>query len=165
MYDEISDSYVPIKITVKEFTNEENKRIYSVEAIDIETQKKSAGQLVSDSKEKGATPITDFGVKIQQLIESEKNSSKIVDENGELMVVYHGTDEEFFEFKLYEDTGVTNRYDERPSDHFLFTPSVIASSDYGETMPLYIKAEKLLRVDDKYDVSDIISKKSNRQIP
>ena len=91
MYDEASNSFVPVKITVKEFSNEENKRIYSVEAIDIETQKKPAGQLVSDSKKNGITPITDFDANIQQLIELAKNTSKVVDENGEPKVVYHQT--------------------------------------------------------------------------
>lgn len=111
----------------------------------------------------GQSPSAHLGVAakiLQNIVSTSDDVSKVVDENGEPLVVYHGTDEEFYEFKLYEDTGVTNRYDERPSDHFLFTPNVIAASDYGETMPLYIKAEKLLRVDDKYDVSDIISKKA-----
>lgn len=34
----------------------------------LSAQKKSAGQLVSDSKKNGITPITDFDANIQQLI-------------------------------------------------------------------------------------------------
>ena len=143
-----------------------NNGLHSYFATDVSLYKLNSANSLSVSNLLGAR-VTVCGIidtKLETFLQNAKlfwdNSSKIVDENGELMVVYHGTDEEFYEFTLYEDTGVTNRYDERPSDHFLFTPSVIAASDYGKTMPLYIRAEKLLRVDDKYDVSDIISKKA-----
>lgn len=55
--------------------------------------------MVSDSKENGITPITDFDANIQLLIELAKNTSKVVDENGEPLVVYHGTKAEFAIFE------------------------------------------------------------------
>jgi hypothetical protein len=42
--------------------------------------------------------VADFNAKIQQKIESVKDVSKVVDENGEPMVVYHGTNKRFTVF-------------------------------------------------------------------
>jgi hypothetical protein len=51
--------------------------------------------LEDDSKENPRSPIADIDAKINNLLESAntiyKISSKIVDENGEPMVVYHGS--------------------------------------------------------------------------
>lgn len=52
-----------------------------------------------------------------------ENASKVIDENGEPLVVYHGTDEEFTEFK---DTG---RYDNLG---FYFTDDINIADSYTE---------------------------------
>jgi hypothetical protein len=99
MFDETSDEYVPIMITIKEFNNNRGSRIYTLEAVDIEKTKsaglttasninavrqvpiadfeKSVGQLVGDNhNESRQTPIADFIAKIQQLIEDTKQKQK-----------------------------------------------------------------------------------------
>jgi hypothetical protein len=81
MFDETSGEYVPVMITVKEFNNPKGNRIYTVEAVDIES-KKSAGQLVVDRQSPlQQTPIADFDAKVRQLVElansARKNSSGV----------------------------------------------------------------------------------------
>jgi DNA-binding XRE family transcriptional regulator len=43
-------------------------------------------------------PVANVDAKIKQLLETTKDTSQIVDENGEPMVVYHYTPNEFTEF-------------------------------------------------------------------
>jgi hypothetical protein len=90
MFDEINSEYVPVMLTVKEFKNPKGNRIYSVEAVDIEAKEKPAGQLVVDRQSPlQQTPITDFthhdnkedaindfNTKVQQLIETAKESGE-----------------------------------------------------------------------------------------
>ena len=66
--------YYPVKLTVKEFHRDaDGTRIYSVEAIDVEAIKKSAGQLVAADKSVGTTPIADFDNRIMRLLEDVKS--------------------------------------------------------------------------------------------
>ncbi len=88
-------------------------------------------------------------------------NTKVVDENGNPLVVYHGTDEEFTVFKKSSETGVTNRYDETPSEYFLFTDNDFAASDYGDTMPLFLNIENMLYANSKSIVSRIIQEELN----
>lgn len=107
MYDEESKTFVPVKITAFEYNTNTGNRIYSIEAIDIEGIKKSAGQLEDGSRENPRSPIADFNTKINNLIESandlKRKTSKVVDENGEPMVVYHGTGSDFNIFGDYKE--------------------------------------------------------------
>lgn len=86
------------KISVKEFSNSEENRIYTVEAIDVE---KPAGDLAPKQSEKiGKSNPTQASLlkDIKSLMKSVNDVSKVVDENGEPLVVYHGTGEKFYEF-------------------------------------------------------------------
>jgi len=75
MYDEKTGEYVPVMITALEHNDGNGNKIYSIEAVDVEAQKKSTGQL-SDGKNNPHDPIADFNAKIQQLIEDTKNNKK-----------------------------------------------------------------------------------------
>jgi hypothetical protein len=75
MFDEASNDFVPVMITVKEFNNNKGNRIYSVEAVDLVEKEKSAGQLTRAQNE-GEVPIADFNTKVQQLIETAKQSGE-----------------------------------------------------------------------------------------
>ena len=94
MFDAETNALVPVKITAFEYNTGTGNKIYSIEAIDVEEIKKPAGQLEDDSIKSPRSPIADFDTKIETLYDSAKgileNSSKIVDENGEPKVVYHG---------------------------------------------------------------------------
>jgi len=50
-----------------------------------------------------------------------ENSSKVVDENGEPLVVYHGSEKEFYEFK---------HYPKKTDDHLGYKPKFWFTSDY-----------------------------------
>lgn len=99
IYDESIRNYIPIMITLISYNDKNGNKIYSVETIDIEA-KKSAGQLESSSQNNDQSPIADFTTKIEKEIEKANNSSKVVDENGEPLVVYHGTRADFNIFDI-----------------------------------------------------------------
>lgn len=86
----------------------------------------------------------------------QTNSSKVLDENGEPMVVYHGTQEDFYTFGLYDDTGVQNVFNEIPSHSFLLTPDEYAAGQYGETGAFFVNAKNILNATSKEKILDII---------
>lgn len=61
-------------------------------------------------------------------------NSKVVDENGEPLIVYHGTDRIFSNFKK----GI--------NDSIYLTQSLQYSEAYGKPMPLFLKIESMLDV-------------------
>ncbi len=79
-------------------------------------------------------------------------NSKIVDENGNPLVVYHGTDKKFDEFKTDKissktDNGVWGR-------GFYLTPNKSIADGYGDIiMEMYVKIENPLVLDSKEEVS------------
>ena len=61
---ELNGEHYPVKITVKEFVSEKDgKRIYSIEAVDIDNKTASAGQPVGASNAGIQTPLTDTATK------------------------------------------------------------------------------------------------------
>jgi hypothetical protein len=102
--------------------------------------------------------------------EDPGNASKVVDENGEPMVVYHGTNAEFSEFKDLITEGlrttIANGYG------FFFTPSLSISEKYGQnTMPVFlnmrnwkeIQKGKQFSLDKKFIGADELLRKESRQ--
>ncbi len=81
------------KISVKEFADGTSNRLYTIEAIDVEEM--SAGNLATKQSEENGkvNPNADIVDRLQQILDSVKpeNVSKVVDENGEPIVVYHGS--------------------------------------------------------------------------
>ena len=82
-----------VKISVKEFTSGESNKLYTIETMDIE---KPAGILVPERSKSGTdTPAQATEDKIHQLLDDFKkaieNTTKVLDENGEPKVVYHGS--------------------------------------------------------------------------
>ncbi|MDR1786955.1 MAG: hypothetical protein LBR16_00675, partial [Treponema sp.] len=103
---------VPVKITVKEYVpsaNIEHDRIYCVEAVEVEKIKNAAGQ-PTGAPEEPHVPITAFNDKIAQLYNKVKslndNVSKVVDENGVPLPVFHNSSEKFREFKRGRSMGL-----------------------------------------------------------
>ena len=81
-----------IKITAKELVDDGN-RLYSLEGLDIIGKSEYRGQ-PRDSKENSISADYPDSVKnfVKKIQEVKENVSKVVDENGEPLVVYHGTD-------------------------------------------------------------------------
>jgi hypothetical protein len=136
MFDEKTGGYVPVMITVKELNNPKGNRIYSVESVDVEAQKNSAGQLVLDKQSPlQETPIAEFSTKIQQLVETTKkgyeSQSKIVDGDGMPMKVYHGTGAKFTKF-LGADAVHRNGQSEGYGSYFTTNKNI--AEGYGQNV-------------------------------
>ncbi|MBR2747804.1 MAG: hypothetical protein IKD95_05595, partial [Bacteroidales bacterium] len=103
-FDRETGEWIPVMLTVIEYNTNDGNRIYSIEAVDLQKEK-SAGQLVARASEDAEqTPIADFLSKIETFIGTIKDSaekvSKVVDENGEPMVLFHQTEGDITEFDL-----------------------------------------------------------------
>ena len=101
-YDRETGEWIPVMLTVIEYNTNDGNRIYSIEAVDLQKEK-SAGQLVARASEDAEqTPIADFLSKIGTFIGSVKDSaekvSKVVDANGEPMVLFHQTEGDITQF-------------------------------------------------------------------
>ena len=122
LFDPQTGSYVPVLLTVEEYERD-GKRIYTVEAVDVaEYEKNDAGQLVAAAKGGRQTPIASFVKSIANLASEVKpeNVSKVVDENGEPLVVWHGSDDNAFE---QFDPGRISRRDDGWNGFFFSPPS------------------------------------------
>ena len=125
-----------VKISVKEFTSGESNKLYTIEAMDIE---KPAGILVPERSESGTdTPAQATEDKVHQLLddfkESIEKSTKIIDENGEPMVVYHGTKSRFYEFtdvKMGKGGAKNNRDGNLYGNGYYFTNDYYSAQTYG----------------------------------
>lgn len=83
-----------VKILVKEHKQtQQGNRIYLVQALEIEKPATHRGQLISFETDRFYVPAAGFDDKIQALDAAVKGDgvSRVVDENGEPLVVYHGT--------------------------------------------------------------------------
>ncbi|MBR1870461.1 MAG: hypothetical protein IJ802_01380, partial [Kiritimatiellae bacterium] len=99
------------KLSVKEYTDATDNRIYTVEAIETEA---SDGILTPDNPESGTErphqkTSAEIIAKLAEKVKRAENVSKIVDENGEPRVVWHGdADPSFTTFdnnKIQRGTG------------------------------------------------------------
>lgn len=90
-----------IKITAKELVDDGN-RLYSLEGLDIIGKSEYRGQ-PRDSKENSISADYPDSVKnfVKKIQEIKENVSKVVDENGEPLVVYHGTPK-FDRFSIFK---------------------------------------------------------------
>lgn len=148
-YDKENDEFIPVKITVFEYNDNSGNKIYSIEAVDI-IKEKSAGLLEDDSKENPRSPITDFYAKLIELYDSTNslnaNSSKIVDENGEPMVVYHNTPNEF---TIFDENKIGSSTDAGAFGRgFYFSPDDKYSLYGKNKMALFLNAKNPLMLDD-----------------
>ncbi len=100
---------------------------------------------VSSGLDSGDTkPTGFFDKKIANWLKDVKSStSQVVDENGEPLVVYHGTGEDFNEFRK-------DKLGSRETA-FFFTSSKKSAQEYGwKLMPVFLNAKRFMRLDDNY---------------
>lgn len=139
-----------VKVTLKEYTDSNRPRkAYSYEATKIELL---AGTLVGG---KPSNPNTNNSISAAKLLENVESSkekgkklldcSKIVDENGEPLVVYHGTQSEFSSF---DKDAILERKDGIKG--FYFVPEKRRGSvagyyanDKGKIMPIEMSSTRL----------------------
>ncbi len=97
-----------VKITVKELNNPKQNNIYSIEGISIETKESELSGLSENLNSSTAIQNSDsVDSFVKNILEVKKNVSKVVDENGEPLVVYHGSPKNFTIFD-YNEKGKTN---------------------------------------------------------
>ncbi len=94
--------------------------------------------------------------KLENYFRTANNSSKIVDENGEPLVVYHGTTNYFNVFKTYEESGIRNQFDELPSEAFMFTEDPHVASDYGDPIEVFLNSTNPLDVREKTELVEVV---------
>lgn len=85
-----------------------------------------------------------------------ENASQIVDENGEPLVMYHGSEQDFYTFEPYDVTEVRNAYDEIPTNSFMFTDDEYVASQYGGTKAVFLNARNVLDLTSKERILDVI---------
>ena len=87
----------------------------------------------------GQSPTAHQGViakVLQNIISASDNVSKVVDENGEPMVVYHGTGSEFWEFKYNDDSNELGA-------GYYFTDNEALANRYAQDIELEDNQSKL----------------------
>lgn len=85
---------------------------------------------------------------------SPETASKVVDENGEPKVVYHGTYEEF---NAFEEGVATNAFEEMPSNGYMFTDEEMAASVYGEVKEVFLDIKSPNDYRDTGKLLDVVS--------
>ncbi len=104
-----------VKITAKQLNNPKQNNLYSIEGIDIKKEPELSGLSEKADKSVSSTAIQNSD-SVKRFFEKLRNVkpetvSKVVDENGEPLVVYHGTRSlnDFYEFKGREHFFTSNK--------------------------------------------------------
>ena len=126
----VGDNVFVAKLTVKELVQEkEGNRLYSVEALEIkEASRKWNAAYNATEGVLTSFPQEAFDNIIARFLPDGKNCSKIVDENGEPMVVYHGSDAEF---EVFDRTKGRSGMD---IQGMFFSPWDYESEGYGKNV-------------------------------
>ncbi|MDR0604397.1 MAG: hypothetical protein LBG80_08870, partial [Bacteroidales bacterium] len=101
------DNYIAIISKQKDFGKEQWVLSGFKIKSDVERESYNPDNYTPYSSVSRSKVVADFNAKIQQKIESVKDVSKVVDENGEPKPMYHGTGIQFYEF-LEEKFGQTD---------------------------------------------------------
>lgn len=150
-----------VRFTVQELNTRKKdfvpNQLHSTFISDIEIM--SANTRVNTGKSPATTNIsTHVDAKLQTFFETAskayENCSKVVDENGEPLVVYHGTQEEF---SVFENYVAANMYGETFSDGYMFSDESSASN-YGEPMALFLNIRNLEDYRDKGKLLDVVER-------
>jgi len=141
-----------VKLTVKEFALHGN-RVYSVEAISV-GEVSPVPEMVDADRAQGSRLLTGPTGLIDSLVERVRNFnpgavSRVVDENGEPLVVYHGTGSDIREFDASKTKAI---------DGIFLTPEIVYANQVAvgtrdggglpNVMPLYasMKAPRVIDV-------------------
>src|SRR5690606_20277340 len=118
---------------VNEATEQGNHRFYLHEVVlqkSLQSEEFKTGMVTR-------SPQGDIAKIARNIVTAQENTSKVVDENGEPMVVYHGTDAEFTEFEPTKP----NFYQETEGWYF-FTDKKEAAKTFGENViPVFLNID------------------------
>ena len=96
--------------------------------------------------------------------EARKNSSKVVDGNGEPMVVYHGTNNEFYTFEEREgyNTDLLSGMRKVKRAGFFFSPNKNFANNYGSrNLPVFLNIKNLFNFEEHYYYTNSINETSS----
>ena len=154
---EIDGKTYRVKVTLKEYTDSNRpQKAYSYEATKIELL---AGTLVGGKTSNPSTNNSISTAKLLENIESSKGKgeklldcSKVVDENGEPLVVYHQTSNDFTVFNTNNERA--GKYDnETPTGIFFKTSDRRIRVEGSKQMHCFIKADDVLTFVDRNEIS------------
>lgn len=96
------------KITSKKYPNSNAQNFYSIESVSVAKlphleYKNSAGQLDAVADGERQSPIAEFVDTVAKLADDCKDVSKVVDKNGEPLVMYHGDRVGSVDYTVFED--------------------------------------------------------------
>lgn len=91
------------------------------------------------------------GTYISDLLDDIDNVSKVVDENGEPLVVYHQTNKEFNEFDINK-SGRGSIDFETPIGIFVKNNNIDIFGNNGIQMPLFAKAKNIIKFNDRTEL-------------
>ena len=142
------DGLYAVKITVKELSGNNGNRLYSIEGLDITKESEYRGQ--SRGSKENSIPadysdsVNNF---VKKLREVKGNVSQVVDENGEPLVVYHGTESDFYEFKHGKAIGSGDKFGYL-GEAFYATNDESVAETYGDrVIPIFLNLKNPYTVD------------------
>lgn len=143
------DGLYAVKITVKELSGNNGNRVYSIEGLDITKESEYRGQ--SRGSKENSIPadysdsVNNF---VKKLREVKGNVSQVVDENGEPLVVYHGTESDFYEFKHGKAIGSGDKFGYL-GEAFYATNDEDVARTYGDrVIPIFLNLKNPYVVND-----------------
>ncbi|MGP1515514.1 MAG: ADP-ribosyltransferase-containing protein [Bacteroidales bacterium] len=168
---EIDGKMYRTKTTVKEIANREEQKAYNYEITEIELLSGNlSGENISTTRPNNSISVAKILQNVEKSHEKGKkllDSSKVVDENGEPKVVYHGTDADFIEFQFNKigSNATSLGYG------FYLTSSKDVARGYSKTgniMSLFLKSKKQLDIDEKplteKELTNLINKVIEKEI-
>jgi hypothetical protein len=93
---------------------------------------------VTNLSHSSSAHLGDIAKVLQNIVTAKSDSSKVVDENGEPLVVYHGSEAEFTIFD--------SSFNHKSNKGFFFTNSDAMARSYGNTKSFF------LNIRDSYDI-------------
>ena len=84
-----------------------------------------------------------------------ENASKVVDENGEPLVVHHGS---IHSFTVFGQDPKLNKFKERPTHSYMVTPSQDGARRYGNIADLFVNARNVADYRSKEAIREAISR-------
>jgi hypothetical protein len=148
------------KVTVHEYTRQGGNRIYSVEAMEILNPAVNSAPVGFDQQ---SNPLPDSVLtRLHEMAESVKseNVSKVVDENGEPLVLWHGSSSEFSIFRpnsYFANADMARKYAELSAAEYHYPPV----KDPKEALyGVFLNARNVLKLpDDDFDAANLLSEK------
>ncbi len=131
----------------------------AISRVDIYTEKEASS--LDTDKNFGQLDTSFIDNKIAKFFASRNNASKVVDENGEPRVVYHGShwepSKEPRGKAVFDIDRVGSNFEEVEIDYnFFFTASQSSAQGYGKVTPVFLNIRKPSLLKTRYEIPDYV---------